>query len=68
MHPYLHAGFGVSHDREKQRKDIFSVGAGVGQAQSETKTTRIKTHSQRRDSRFNSSTRNRPEVGTDIIL
>lgn len=33
--PYLHAGFRVSHDGEKERQDIFSVGASIGKTQSE---------------------------------
>lgn len=34
----LHAGLGVSHDRKKQRQDIFSVGTSVGQTQAKNKT------------------------------
>lgn len=35
--PYLHAGFRVSHDGEKERQDIFSVGASISKTQSEKK-------------------------------
>lgn len=40
---YLHARFGVSHDGEKQRQDVLSVGASIGQTQSENDKTTINT-------------------------
>lgn len=57
----LHAGLGVSHDRKKQRQDIFSVGTSVGQTQAKNKTQKSYLSSTRCNYNITYSTKKKPE-------